>query len=71
MSGLQMNHDKTKVIWIGSKKNSQVQFLRDMNFCLDPGIIKVLGMTFSTSTDQINVTQYEAKLDEMKTILKT
>ena len=35
MSGLKMNDNKTKGIWIGSKKNSQEQFLREMIFCWD------------------------------------
>ena len=53
MSGLKMNDNKTKGIWIGSKKNSQEQFLREMIFCWDRGIFKVLGIKFSTYTDQI------------------
>ena len=31
-SGSKLNNDKTQVVWIGSKKNSKVRFLRDMNF---------------------------------------
>ena len=42
-----------------------------MNFCWDPGIFKVLGIKFSTNTDQINVINYETKSEEFKTILKT
>ena len=63
MSGLKMNNDKTQIVWIGS------QALRDMNFCLDPGIFIVLGIKFSTDTDQINEINYDNKLLEIKTIL--
>ena len=34
-SGLKLNNDKTQVVWIGSKKNSKVRFLRD-EFLLGP-----------------------------------
>ena len=36
-SGLTINFSKTMVIWLGSKKNSDERFLRDMNFTWDPG----------------------------------
>jgi len=42
MPGLKINNDKTRVISIGSKKKFQVQFIRDMNFCWDPGTCSVL-----------------------------
>ena len=42
-SGLELNNDKTQVVWIGSKKNSKVRFLRDMNFCWDPESSKFLA----------------------------
>ena len=73
MPGLKMNNNKTKVIWIGRKKSFQVQFffLRDMNFCWDPGTFKVFGIKFCTNTDQINVVNYETKLEGIKTIVKT
>ena len=54
MSGLKMNNDKTKLIWIGSKKNYQVQVLRDRNFYWDSGSLTVLQIRFPTNTDQIN-----------------
>jgi hypothetical protein len=53
MSGLKMNTDKTHVIWIGSSKNSKKRYLRDRNFCWDPGIFKVLGIKFSTNIKEI------------------
>ena len=71
ISGLKMNNDKTKITWKGSMKNSQVRFLRDMNFCWDPGTCKVSVIKFSANTDQINLINYEAKLEEIKTILKS
>ena len=58
-SGLKMNNDKTQIVWIGSKRNSQVRFQRHMNLCWDPGIFKVLGVKFSTDTEQINEINYD------------
>ena len=49
----------------------QVHFLRDMNFCWDPGIFTVLGIKFSTDIKQITSISYEGKLTEIKGILNT
>ena len=72
ISGLKMNNEKTKVVWIGSRKNCRLRFSRDMNFCWewDPGIFKVLGIKFCTDTDRINEINYEDKLLEIQRILK-
>ena len=51
------------------KKNCQVQFLRDMKICWDPGIFKVLGIKFSTDITQITLVNFEGKLTEIKRIL--
>ena len=71
MSGLKINEEKTQVIWIGSRKNSQVRFLRDMNFIWDPGVFKVLGFKFSTDSDSITNLNFEGKLNTMKKLLVT
>ena len=52
MSGLKANDEKTQVVWIGSKINCRVRFLRDMNFCWVPGMFKVLGIKCCTDTDR-------------------
>ena len=69
ISGLKINYDKTQVIWIGSEKNSDVRFLRDKNFCWDPGIFKYLGITFSTNINEITNLNYEGKLIEIHNLL--
>ena len=68
-SGLELNNDKTQDVWIGSKKNSKVRFLRDMNFCWNPGIFQVLGIKFSTDTTQISSIKFEGKISEIRKIL--
>ena len=65
-----MHYDKTNVVWIGSRRKCQVRFLRDMNFCWDPGIVIVLGVKLSTDTKQIVAINYKSKLDEIHKILR-
>ena len=43
-----MNYDKAQIVWTGSRKHSKVRFLRDMNFCWNPGIFRVLGNKLQT-----------------------
>ena len=50
-----MNYDKTNVVRIGSRRKCQTSFTRDMNFCWDPGIFRVLGIKFYTDS------QYELR----------
>ena len=54
ISGLKMNKNKTCTGWTGSKQLSQITFMRNMNFCWDPEIFKILGVKFSTDTEQIS-----------------
>lgn len=70
ISGLKMNYDKTQVVWIGNRKHSDARYMRDMNFCWDPGIFRVLGVNFSLETDQICTINFTHKLEEIKNMLK-
>ena len=71
MSGLNINFEKTQAVWIGSSKGSGVRFLRDMNFCWDPGIFRYLGILFSTRYREIVHLNYEGKLREITALLNT
>jgi len=62
ISGLHINCGKTQVVWIGSEINSPTRFLRDTNFCWDPGIFQILGLKFSTDTGRIPSINYENRL---------
>ena len=46
-SGLCINVDKTKVIWIGSEKNSEQVFCDDLNLCWNNSEFTVLGVKFT------------------------
>ena len=76
ISGLTINFQKTNVIWLGSKKNSNERFLRDMNFTWDPGghndsKFRYLGIIFSTNVERIVEYNYENKFEEIENLIKT
>ena len=74
LSGLNVNDERPRqqnTFVVGSRKMLQVRFLRDMNFCWDPGIFTVLGIKFSTDIKQITSISCEGKLTEIKRILNT
>jgi hypothetical protein len=69
MSGLTLNKEKTSVIWIGSMKNSNVRFLRDENFCWNPGIFKILGIVFSTDLETMVERNMHGKIFQVRKLL--
>lgn len=69
MSGLKVNNDKTQIVWIGSRRNCGLRFMRDRNFQWDPGIFRVLGVLFSTNIGEICNLNYSGKLNEIKRII--
>ena len=71
ISGLSMNYDKTKVIWIGAKRNSHIRFMPEVKFEWNPVIFKVLGINFSTQIGDIVKFNYEHKLRNIQHLLST
>ena len=43
-SGLNMNFEKTVVVWIGSREQSHVKFMPELNLNWNPATFKVLGV---------------------------
>ena len=66
ISGLKMNNDKTQIAWLGSQKNSNTKYMIDRNFIWDPGTFKVLGVLFSTNTEDISKLNYKEKINDLK-----
>lgn len=66
ISGLKMNNEKTQIAWLGSQKNSNTKYMIDRNFVWDPGTFKVLGVNFSTKTEDIPKLNYEGKINDLK-----
>ena len=69
MSGLNINVDKTKAVWIGSWSNSKPRFMPEINLDWNPVIFMVLGVVFSTDVLEIVTISFENKLNEMKKVL--
>ena len=44
MSGLRINEDKTKALWIGSMSRSDLKLCRDYNLDWKQGSVKILGV---------------------------
>ena len=66
-----MNFEKTQIVWLGSRKNSDIRYMRDKNFIWNPGIFKALGIKFSVNIEEIVPINYDNKLQEIETLLKT
>ena len=66
MSGLNINVDKTKAVWIGSRRNSKLRFMPEINLDWNPVTFTVLGVVFSTDVLEIVIINFENKLNEMK-----
>ena len=71
MSGLKMNADKTKVVWIGAKRKSDIKFMHDLNFEWNPAVFKVLGIVFSVEINDIVKLNYEHKLRDIQHLLQS
>ena len=67
-SGLDMNLDKTQIVWIGSCKNSNVRYMPHLNFVWNPAVFKALGICFSTDLSTIVDLNFEGKLNEIRRI---
>ena len=55
MSGLKINVDKTKAIWIGSMTKSNLKLCKEYELDWNQGPIKILGVTF---TPEVSIASY-------------
>ena len=68
--GLNINMDKTKVVWIGSMKGSNLRFCEDNNLCWEEQFT-VLGIKFTLDLQQMIPINYESKLEEIQKLLSS
>ena len=68
-SGLQINIDKTRVIWFGSMKDSNEVLCRDLNLNWDSSIFEILGVKFSLNLKDMVQLNYDVKIREIKNLL--
>ena len=64
-----ININKTVVVWIASRRNSQVKFMPELGLNWNPATFKVLGVMFSTDLLEIVPINFENKLNEMRNVL--
>ena len=69
ISGLTINAEKTNIVWIGGRKHSNTKCLRDENFCWNPGMFRILGISFCTDINRICEINFEHKLENIKRTL--
>jgi hypothetical protein len=65
ISGLNINMDKTKAVWIGSKRESENRICRDLNLKWDTEF-KLLGVFFSVNLNSMAEINYTSKIIEIK-----
>ena len=59
---------KTKLIWIGSEKNSEVKFCEELNLCWDNSEFNELGVKFPKDLKAKTELTYSSTIEEMKKI---
>ena len=69
ISGLNVNTDKTKVIWFGSMKNSQTIICPEYNLVWENAIFTVLGIKFTTDLPNMIKINYDSKIEEIEKLL--
>lgn len=67
-SGLCINVEKTNVIWIGSKKNSNEKFCEEYNLSWNNNEYTILGVKFTKNLETITETNFITKIEEMKRV---
>ena len=67
ISGLNINTDKTKVIWFGACKTSQQIICSEYDLSWENNIFTVPGVKFSTNLNEIVDINYQTKIESIDT----
>ena len=70
MSGLNINIDKTKVVWIGKKKYSQDRICVKWGLEWGSSRFTLLGIQFSVDLKEMEKMNYKSKFKEIENIIK-
>ena len=65
-SGLNMNYNKTKVVWFGNDKIPKTTFLPHLNFEWNPKTFTILGVEFTVDLKNITDLNITKKMNSMK-----
>ena len=66
ISGLKMNTDKTKVVWFGSRRGSEIRYYQNENLCWEDQTFTVLGIKFSLNLSDMIELNYNVKIDAIR-----
>ena len=69
LSGLKVNSEKTKVIWIGKRKNSKEKLKVSLKLNWGETRFRLLGLEFSVNLDIMPGLNYEPAIDRIKNII--
>ena len=70
ISGLNVNFDKTQVVWIGAKKYSSDSIKTKWKLSWGSDQFKLLGITFDVNLDKTPGINYEEKILKIKKLIK-
>ena len=70
LSGLKINEEKTKIVWICKKRNSKIKLSIPQNLDWDTSEFTLLGIVFSTNLDLIPEINYLKAITKIKSFLK-
>ena len=71
ISGLKINEEKTRAIWIGSLRNSTQRLCQEYRLDWNQGPFSALGITFSTSVLDIPKLNYENITNRIKNVFNS
>jgi exonuclease III/uncharacterized protein (UPF0305 family) len=66
VSGLKLNHGKTSCIWLGSRKNSPLQYMTHLSLIWNPVKFKVLGVWLTNDLKDCVALNFNEKFEEAK-----
>lgn len=69
ISGLNINTNKTQVIWLGSYKYSNIEYRPDLNLQWGKNNFTFLGIDFSVDLDMIPKMNFDKKIVKLKAII--
>ena len=69
ISGLKINTEKTKALWIGSMSRSNIKLCHEYNLDWDQGPIKILGVIFTPEVFDIWDLNYEIVINKIEKML--
>ena len=67
-SGLELNIEKTKIIWLGNRTSSTATYMPHLKLNWNPSEFKILGIWFATDLQKCNKMNFDEKFKEIRTL---